>query len=183
VIETIDLKPDGRNIAVTNDNKKEYIDLVVKWRVHGRVAEQLDAFKKGFFEMIPNELLNIYDESDLSMLFGGLSEIDVDDWKSHTDYRSYTETDQVIKWFWKLVSSWENEQRSRLLQFVTGTQRIPVNGFRDLQGSDGPRRFTIEKAGEVAALPKSHTCFNRLDLPPYETYEILENKVVYASSL
>lgn len=52
--------------------------------------------------------------------------------------------------------------QSRLLQFTTGTSRIPVNGFKDLQGSDGPRRFTIEKAGEVTQLPKSHTCFNRI---------------------
>lgn len=54
------------------------------------------------------------------------------------------------------------DNQSRLLQFTTGTSRIPVNGFKDLQGSDGPRRFTIEKAGEVTQLPKSHTCFNRI---------------------
>jgi len=45
------------------------------------------------------------------------------------------------------------------LQFATGTSRIPVNGFKDLQGSDGPRRFTIEKSGAEKALPKSHTWF------------------------
>jgi hypothetical protein len=47
-----------------------------------------------------------------------------------------------------------------LLQFATGTSRIPVNGFKDLQGSDGPRRFTIEKAGEPNQLPKSHTWYD-----------------------
>jgi E3 ubiquitin-protein ligase NEDD4 len=70
--------------------------------------------------------------------------------------------------------------QSRLLQFTTGTSRIPVNGFKDLQGSDGPRRFTIEKAGEVTQLPKSHTCFNRIDLPAYKTYEALEQKLTIA---
>ena len=55
------------------------------------------------------------------------------------------------------IRSWDAEQKSRLLQFATGTSRIPVNGFKDLQGSDGPRRFTIEKAGSEKALPKSHT--------------------------
>jgi hypothetical protein len=63
--------------------------------------------------------------------------------------------------------SWPAEKKSRLLQFTTGTSRIPVNGFKDLQGSDGPRRFTIEKAGEVTQLPKSHTCFNRLGKPSF----------------
>jgi hypothetical protein len=62
--------------------------------------------------------------------------------------------------------------QSRLLQFTTGTSRIPVNGFKDLQGSDGPRRFTIEKAGEVTQLPKSHTCFNRIGTPLFPSYRI-----------
>jgi len=78
---------------------------------------------------------------------------------------------QVVQWFWKAVKGWPAEKKSRLLQFATGTSRIPVNGFKDLQGSDGPRRFTLEKSGEITQLPKSHTCFNRLDLPPYPNYE------------
>jgi hypothetical protein len=88
--------------------------------------------------------------------------------------------DEVIQWFWKCVRSWPPERKSRLLQFATGTSRIPVNGFKDLQGSDGPRRFTIEKAGDPTQLPKSHTCFNRIDLPPYRDYETLEQKLTWA---
>lgn len=98
----------------------------------------------------------------------------------HTDYRGYQESDEVIQWFWKCVSEWDNEQRARLLQFTTGTSRIPVNGFKDLQGSDGPRRFTIEKAGEVQQLPKSHTCFNRVDLPQYVDYDSMKQKLTLA---
>ena len=71
-------------------------------------------------------------------------------------------------------------QKARLLQFTTGTSRAPVNGFKDLQGSDDPRRFTIEKSGDPKGLPRSHTCFNRLELPLYEDYEILERKLMYA---
>ena len=66
------------------------------------------------------------------------------------------------------------------MQFATGTSRIPVNGFKDLQGSDGPRRFTIEKSGDPSQLPKSHTCFNRIDLPPYRDYATLEQKLTLA---
>lgn len=112
----------------------------------------------------------------------------------HTDYRGYQQGDEIVQWFWKAVKGWPAEKKSRLLQFTTGTSRIPVNGFKDLQGSDGPRRFTvrssphstlrlgisiddlstfpqIEKSGEATALPKTHTCFNRLDLPPYASFE------------
>jgi hypothetical protein len=100
-----------------------------------------------------------------------------DDWSKFTDYRGYDKEDQVISWFWQILRSWPPEQKARLLQFTTGTSRIPVNGFKDLQGSDGPRRFTIEKYGDSSKLPRSHTCFNRLDLPPYEDIKTLEDKL------
>ncbi|KAK6336005.1 hypothetical protein TWF730_003379 [Orbilia blumenaviensis] len=177
---TIDLKPGGRDIEVTNENKKEYIDLITEWRISKRVEEQFNAFITGFNELIPPDLINVFDERELELLIGGIADIDVDDWKKHTDYRGYTETDEVIQNFWKCVRSWDAEQKSRLLQFTTGTSRIPVNGFKDLQGSDGPRRFTIEKAGEQLHLPKSHTCFNRLDLPPYKSYDALAQKLALA---
>lgn len=180
VLTTEDLIPDGRNIEVTNENKKEYVDLMVKWRIEKRIAEQFQAFKEGFQELIPQDLINVFDERELELLIGGIAEIDVDDWKKHTDYRGYTESDEVVQNFWKTVRSWDGEQKSRLLQFTTGTSRIPVNGFKDLQGSDGPRRFTIEKAGEMNNLPKAHTCFNRIDLPPYKDLETLVQKLTIA---
>ncbi|KAF2759773.1 putative E3 ubiquitin-protein ligase hula [Pseudovirgaria hyperparasitica] len=177
---TIDLKPGGRDIEVTNENKREYIDLITEWRIQQRVEEQFQAFVTGFNELIPPDLVNVFDERELELLIGGIADIDVEDWKKHTDYRGYTENDEVIKNFWQCIRSWDSEQKSRLLQFATGTSRIPVNGFKDLQGSDGPRRFTIEKAGEANQLPKSHTCFNRLDLPAYKTFEALNQKLTIA---
>ncbi|CAK1363327.1 unnamed protein product [Cercospora beticola] len=177
---TVDLKPGGRDIEVTNENKKEYVELITEWRIQKRVEEQFNAFVAGFHELIPADLVNVFDERELELLIGGIADIDVDDWKKHTDYRGYTENDVVIQNFWKVVRNWDAEQKSRLLQFATGTSRIPVNGFKDLQGSDGPRRFTIEKSGEENQLPKSHTCFNRLDLPPYKSYDALQQKLVWA---
>ncbi|GAA5957684.1 hypothetical protein JCM3765_001479 [Sporobolomyces pararoseus] len=177
---TVDLKPGGRDVAVTNENKAEYVQLLVEWRVQRRVEDQFKAFLSGFNELIPQELINVFDERELELLIGGMSEIDVDDWMKHTDYRGYQQGDEVVQWFWKAVKGWPAEKKSRLLQFATGTSRIPVNGFKDLQGSDGPRRFTLEKSGEITQLPKSHTCFNRLDLPPYPNFETLESKLAFA---
>jgi E3 ubiquitin-protein ligase NEDD4 len=196
---TIELKPGGTDVPVTEENKKEYVDLVVEYRISKRVKDQFDAFMSGFSELIPQDLINVFDERELELLIGGMSEIDVyvfispypitisvlnicdrDDWTKFTDYRGYEVNDEVIQWFWKCVRSWPPERKSRLLQFATGTSRIPVNGFKDLQGSDGPRRFTIEKAGDPNQLPKSHTCFNRIDLPPYKDYASLEHKLTLA---
>ncbi|KAF2833753.1 HECT-domain-containing protein [Ophiobolus disseminans] len=177
---SIELKPGGEEMEVTNENKHEYVELITEWRIQKRVEEQFQAFITGFHELIPADLVNVFDERELELLIGGIADIDVEDWKKHTDYRGYTENDEVIQNFWKCIRSWDAEQKSRLLQFATGTSRIPVNGFKDLQGSDGPRRFTIEKAGEPNQLPKSHTCFNRLDLPGYKTFEILNQKLTIA---
>ncbi|KAG1585007.1 hypothetical protein G6F48_007537 [Rhizopus delemar] len=179
-VVTVDLVPNGQNIEVTEENKKEYVSLITEWRIHRRVEGQFKAFKEGFNQLIPQELVNVFDERELELLIGGIAEIDVDDWKKHTDYRGYTEQDDVIQWFWKCIRSWDSEKKARLLQFTTGTSRIPVNGFKDLQGSDGPRRFTIEKSGEVTQLPKAHTCFNRINMPPYTSYETLVAKLTMA---
>lgn len=56
----------------------------------------------GFHELIPADLVNVFDERELELLIGGIAEIDVDDWKKHTDYRGYTESDPVIANFWKV---------------------------------------------------------------------------------
>ncbi|KAI9223618.1 hypothetical protein BC828DRAFT_402976 [Blastocladiella britannica] len=176
----VDLIPGGRDIPVTETNKREYVDRITEWRIAKRVEEQSLAFRSGLFEFVPEDLITVFDERELELLIGGLAEIDMDDWKKNTDYRGFSESDEVVGWFWKCVGAWDNEKRARFLQFATGTSRIPVNGFKDLQGSDGPRRFCIEKAGEDGALPKAHTCFNRIDLPPYKSYETLVSKLSLA---
>ncbi|KAI9329015.1 hypothetical protein DFJ73DRAFT_790954 [Zopfochytrium polystomum] len=179
-LQNIELKPGGASIAVTDENKKEYVELITEWRIVKRVEEQFRAFQEGFNEIVPQDMINVFDERELELLIGGLADIDIDDWKKHTDYRGYSENDEAIQLFWQAVSSWDNEKKANLLQFVTGTSRIPVNGFKDLHGSDGPRRFTIEKTGTLEQLPKSHTCFNRLDLPPYKSLDQLEKKLTMA---
>ena len=74
---TIELKPGGADVPVTEENKKEYVDLVVEYRIQKRVQEQFEAFMSGFNELIPQELINVFDERELELLIGGMSEIDV----------------------------------------------------------------------------------------------------------
>ncbi|KAM4749507.1 E3 ubiquitin-protein ligase NEDD4 isoform 2-T2 [Rhinophrynus dorsalis] len=173
-----DLKLGGSEIVVTNKNKKEYIHLVIQWRFVNRVQKQMAAFKEGFFELIPQDLIKIFDENELELLMCGLGDVDVNDWREHSKFKNgYSQGHQVIQWFWKAVLMMDAEKRIRLLQFVTGTSRVPMNGFAELYGSNGPQLFTIEKWGTPEKLPRAHTCFNRLDLPPYESFEDLWDKL------
>lgn len=174
---TIELKPGGSEIPVTERNKREYVAAMVEYQLYTRVKEQYEALMSGLSEIIPQDLISDFDERELALLIGGISEIDVDDWKSHTEYRGYNENEQVIKWFWECVTSWPPERKSRLVQFVTGSPRIPFNGFIELQGSAGPRRFTIEKSGNSQQLPMRNTNFNRIYLPPYQDYASLEQNL------
>lgn len=173
-VTVVDLKPNGQNIPVTEKNKKEYIDLLMKWRFTNRIQKQMDAFLNGFSDLVPQRLIKVFDERELEYLLGGLSEIDVEDWQKNTDCSGYSASDPVVQWFWKAVANYDGEMRARLLQFVTGTSKVPMNGFSELQGSQGPRKFCIKKYGTPNSLPRAHTCFNRIDLPPYPSYHKLK---------
>ncbi|XP_070852556.1 E3 ubiquitin-protein ligase Nedd-4 isoform X16 [Drosophila suzukii] len=176
-----ELKPGGANIDVTNENKDEYIKLVIEWRFVARVKEQMSSFLDGFGSIIPLNLIKIFDEHELELLMCGIQNIDVKDWRENTLYKGdYHMNHIIIQWFWRAVLSFSNEMRSRLLQFVTGTSRVPMNGFKELYGSNGPQMFTIEKWGTPNNFPRAHTCFNRLDLPPYEGYLQLKDKLIKA---
>ncbi|XP_071424326.1 E3 ubiquitin-protein ligase NEDD4 isoform X2 [Pithys albifrons albifrons] len=176
-----ELKSGGSEIVVTNKNKRDYIHLVIQWRFVSRVQKQMTAFKEGFFELIPQDLIKLFDENELELLMCGLGDVDVADWKLHTKYKNgYNINHQVIQWFWKAVLMMDSEKRIRLLQFVTGTSRVPMNGFAELYGSNGPQLFTVEQWGTPEKLPRAHTCFNRLDLPPYDSFEDLWDKLLLA---
>ena len=151
------LKPNGENITVTNDNYKEYVELQMKYRLLKRIKEQVKALLVGFYDVIPEPLLSVFDFQELELLLCGLPEIDMEDWKAHTDYTGEYErkgaNHKVVKWFWEVITAdFSEEQRARLLQFVTGTSGVPAQGFRALQGNDGNiRKFTINSIPEVGS--------------------------------
>ncbi|XP_030634925.1 E3 ubiquitin-protein ligase HECW2 [Chanos chanos] len=176
-----ELKPGGANIPVSEKNKKEYIERMVKWRIERGVVQQTESLVRGFFEVVDARLVSVFDARELELVIGGTAEIDLVDWRNNTEYRGgYHDNHIVIRWFWAAVERFNNEQRLRLLQFVTGTSSIPYEGFASLRGSNGPRRFCVEKWGKITSLPRAHTCFNRLDLPPYPSFSMLYDKMLTA---
>ncbi|KAM5303324.1 E3 ubiquitin-protein ligase HECW1 [Glossophaga mutica] len=176
-----ELKSGGANTQVTEKNKKEYIERLVKWRVERGVVQQTEALVRGFYEVIDSRLVSVFDARELELVIAGTAEIDLNDWRNNTEYRGgYHDGHLVIRWFWVAVEHFNNEQRLRLLQFVTGTSSVPYEGFTALRGSNGLRRFCIEKWGKITSLPRAHTCFNRLDLPPYPSYSMLYEKLLTA---
>lgn len=87
--EVRELKPNGCNIVVTEENKKEYLKLVCQMKMTGAIRKQLNAFLEGFYDIIPKRLISIFNEQELELLLSGLPNIDIDDLKTNTEYHKY----------------------------------------------------------------------------------------------
>jgi len=179
----IDLKQNGRNIPVTEENKREYVMLVTEQKLTLAIKDQIENFLAGFHEIIPAHLISIFNEQELELLISGMPDIDIDDWKNNTEYQNYTPSSPQIQWFWRAVRSFDQEERAKLLQFVTGTSKVPLEGFSALQGVHGVQKFQIHKDfASSDRLPSAHTCFNQIDIPEYENYEQLRSQLLLAIS-
>ncbi|KAI8383689.1 uncharacterized protein GWK60_K06127 [Nakaseomyces glabratus] len=177
----IDLIDNGRNVPVTESNKQDYVRKIVEYKLHTSVKEQMDNFLSGFYALIPKDVISIFDEQELELLISGLPDIDVDDWKNNTTYVNYTESCKQVSYFWRAVRSFDAEEKAKLLQFVTGTSKVPLNGFKELSGVSGVCKFSIHRDyGSTERLPSSHTCFNQLNLPAYASYDTLRGSLLIA---
>lgn len=181
VRKTDELIPGGSSIEVTDANKSEYVRLMAQHRLTMSIRSQIDSFLEGLQELLPQRVLSIFDENELELLVSGMPTIDLDDLKAHTDYVQYTEADPIIQWFWSVLKSFSQEERARLIQFATGTSKVPLEGFAGLQGMNGPQRFSIHRIyGGDDRLPTAHTCFNQIDLPQYSSEEVLRSRLLLA---
>jgi hypothetical protein len=179
-MRVVELCPGGKDREVTQENKDEYIQLKLRHRMLDSIAPQLFQLLNGLFQVVPRELLTVFDYQELEMVLCGLPVIDVTDWMKHTGYSGAYQTlrgkHPVIGWFWDIVRGYEQDGKARLLQFATGTSRVPAQGFRALQSNDGkPKLFSLNGVSTAVSMyPRAHTCFNRIDLPLYSTREELE---------
>lgn len=181
VTEVRELKPNGSNIPVTEENKHEYVRLVCQEKMTGSIRKQLNAFLEGFYDIIPKRLISIFNEQELELLISGLPNIDIDDLKASTEYHKYLPNSLQIQWFWRALRSFDQADRAKLLQFVTGTSKVPLQGFASLEGMNGVQKFQIHRdERSTDRLPSAHTCFNQLDLPVYETYDKLRYMLLKA---
>lgn len=126
--------------------------------------------------------MRIFNEKELELLISGVPDIDIDDWKNQTEYRGYTSVSGPVQWFWRAVRSFNQEERAKLLQFATGTSKVPLEGFAKLYGISGIQKFQIHKdySKVKGRLPSAHTCFNQVDLPEYESFEELKERLLTA---
>ena len=177
----VELKPGGASIEVTQANKNEYIDLLVKHKLSDQAKKQVQEFLQGLYDVVPRNLLRIFDPKEVELMISGLPEININDLEKHTEYAGYSKDSVIIRWFWKTLRSYDTNLKAGFLQFVTGTSKVPLEGFEFLKGMGGNvQRFQIHKSFTPQNLPTSHTCMNQLDLPEYSSEEELKEKLTKA---
>uniref|UniRef100_A0A8C7YSS9 E3 ubiquitin-protein ligase HACE1 n=1 Tax=Oryzias sinensis TaxID=183150 RepID=A0A8C7YSS9_9TELE len=181
-MEEVPLKPGGTTALVTQENKAEYVQLVTELRMTRAIQPQINAFLRGFHTFIPPSLIQLFDEYELELLLSGMPEIDVEDWFRNTEYTSgYSDQEPVVQWFWEVVKGLTQEERILLLQFVTGSSRVPHGGFAFLMGGSGLQKFTIAAMPYTPnLLPTASTCINMLKLPEYPSLVVLQDRLLVA---
>jgi ubiquitin-protein ligase E3 C len=180
---TSDLKPDGANIPVTNENRLVYIQYITRHRLSVQPHLQTKAFLRGLSSMVSPTWLRMFNQSELQTLIGGTSSsIDISDLRKNTQYGGlYVIGDDgiehpTIQLFWQVLEAMEDVERRAVLKFVTSTPRAPLLGFASLNP-----RFSIRDSSEdETRLPSTSTCVNLLKLPRYKSAGVLREKLLYA---
>ena len=175
----VDLIEGGSKIAVTDENKGDYVRLVCHHRMTTAIRVQIESFLEGFYDLVPPDLVSIFSPTEIELIICGLPDVDLSELKANTEYHQYRPSDPIILWFWEVLFAFNQEERALFLQFVTGTSKVPLEGFSMLQGMRGVQRFSIHRThgDNTYALPTAHTCFNQLDLPNYRSKVELHDKL------
>ncbi|KAK1295925.1 E3 ubiquitin-protein ligase UPL5 [Acorus calamus] len=179
-LREVELCREGKGITVTSRNRDRYIELLIRHRFVTSISEQTRLFAEGFADILGEQkhlrcFFRSLELKDLDILLNGSEEtISVEDWKGHTEYNGYKETDNQVCWFWKVLESMSADQRRVLLFFWTSVNYLPITGFRGL-----PSKLYIYKGPESnKRLPSSHTCFFQLGLPAYTSMEIMRERLL-----
>ncbi|EXJ72688.1 uncharacterized protein A1O5_03835 [Cladophialophora psammophila CBS 110553] len=159
---------------VTNANREQYVKDYILWLTHKSIEPQYEAFARGFYTCLDRTALSIFNPESLKALIEGYPDIDIDELQMTTTYDEYTSESPTIVDFWHVVRSMSTHQHRQLLEFVTASDRVPVNGMRSLT-------FIVQKNGEEDnRLPSSSTCYGRLLLPQYSSRAVMEEKLTKA---
>ncbi|KAE8149533.1 hypothetical protein BDV25DRAFT_156149 [Aspergillus avenaceus] len=157
---------------VTNRNRSHFVNDYIFWLTDKSVRSQFDAFAQGFYTCLDRPALSIFTPESLKTVVEGIQEIDIGELEHHARYEGgFGPGHRVIRDFWNIVRRFPVEKKAQLLEFVTASDRVPVNGIASIM-------FVIQKNGVGdARLPTSLTCFGRLLLPEYSSKDVLEDKL------
>ena len=143
-----------------------------------RLDEYVDSIRlirEGLLKIVPRRMLTYLGPQDLKRFACGEPTIEVATWRSHSTYISCSRSSEFSRRFWRVLSSMNQEQRSKLLYFTWGRTRLPAEGSKDWKSF----RLTRCQGGDDR-LPVGHTCFFQLEMPDYSTESVMRNRLLTA---
>ncbi|XP_033894831.2 E3 ubiquitin-protein ligase TRIP12 isoform X3 [Acipenser ruthenus] len=181
----IELKKGGKDVPVNIHNLEEYLRLVVFWTLNEGVSRQFESFREGFESVFPLQHLQYFYPEELDQLLCG-SKSETWDVKTLMECcrpdHGYTHDSRAVKFLFEILSSFDAEHQRLFLQFVTGSPRLPVGGFRSLNPPLTIVRKTFESTENPDDfLPSVMTCVNYLKLPDYSSIDIMRQKLLIAA--
>jgi E3 ubiquitin-protein ligase HUWE1 len=176
------LKAGGDLIDVTHENIEEYISLVLDFRLAREFSSQLQAFLKGFYDLIPQNEIAMFRPDELETLISGIREIDVRDFEKNCTYQGgYSPNHPQVRMFFEIFRELSQDDMGKILEFVTGASKAPAEGFKSYAKSGS--RFKISPYGPGCNHPVAHTCTRRLALPTYKTKAEMKDNLLLAAEL
>ncbi|KAG0241943.1 hypothetical protein BGW41_005108 [Actinomortierella wolfii] len=175
-VVTLPLIPGGEDIEVTNDERQRYVELYMDHYANIHVSKEFAAFQRGFLKICDGDALKMLRPEELELLLCGNPVLDMHDLELACLYDDgYSAHHELMQDFWDIVhNEMTTEQHKQLLAFVTGSDRVPIRGLRDLV-------FVIQRNGpDSDRLPTALTCFSRLLLPEYASREKMKERLVTA---
>ncbi|XP_074658456.1 E3 ubiquitin-protein ligase TRIP12-like [Tubulanus polymorphus] len=181
----IELKKGGQHVALTLDNLEEYLRLVAHWTLVEGVSRQFEAFMEGFESVFSASNLHCFYPDELEQLFCGSTS---DSWdmkvlmESCRPDHGYTHESRAIQLLVEVLSAYDVNEQREFLQFVTGSPRLPVGGFKSLNPPLTIVRKSIEPPDNADMfLPSVMTCVNYLKLPDYSNAQTMRAKLRQAA--
>jgi len=172
--EEVELRPGGKDQAVTLSNREEFVQLYCEWVLEKSVAKHFEPFKKGFSRTCDSPIFQALTGAELAQIVVGEADLELAELRPGAKYEGFTPDSEYIKGFWEILQSFDMEQRRRFLAFVTGSNRAPVGGVKEI-------RLAVQRNGSDAdRLPLAHTCFNMLLLPEYASQQRLREALLTA---
>ncbi|KAK7930540.1 hypothetical protein WMY93_006935 [Mugilogobius chulae] len=173
--EVKELIPGGESISVDKNNRKEFVDVYLRYVFSASVSEQYEAFSSGFLKVCGGEILWLFQPSELMAMVVGNSNYNWDEMEKNAEYKGeYSATHPTVRLFWEVFHEFPLEKKKQFLLFLTGSDRIPIHGMESL-------KIVIQSTtAEEHYLPVAHTCYNLLDMPRYQTKETLKQRLTQA---
>lgn len=167
----------GAETPVTGDNRQAYVDAYMRWVLEESISQQFNGFMSGFARVIDPSTMFMFLPQELELLISGYHHLDFHELQTSTSYVGWSSSTgdvECIKWFWEVVNEMDSNQKQRLLKFFSGSSRAPIEGLSKLD-------FILQRMGPSSnSLPTSHTCFNTLLIPEYDSKFLLKERLLKA---